>query len=230
MYCINCGVKLADSEKKCPLCGTVVYHPDIDRPAGQPLYPKNKMPKSGSGPHALDGAVIILFLIPLAVCFFADYLLDGSLGWFGYVAGALVTAYVIFALPMWFKKPNPVIFVPCDFAAVAIYLLYIDLATGGGWFLSFAFPVTGGLCIITSAVVTLLHYLHRGRLYIIGGAFIALGLFMLLIEFLIGLTFGTPFVGWSVYPLAVLVLCGGLMIFLAINSSARETLERKLFF
>ena len=31
MYCANCGVKLADSEKVCPLCKTVAYHPDIKR-------------------------------------------------------------------------------------------------------------------------------------------------------------------------------------------------------
>ena len=29
MYCVKCGVELADSEKKCPLCGTPVFHPDI---------------------------------------------------------------------------------------------------------------------------------------------------------------------------------------------------------
>ena len=230
MYCINCGVKLADSEKKCPLCGTTVYHPEIERPESRPLYPSKRMPKSTSGPHTLDGVVIVLFLIPMVVCFFADYLFDGKLNWFGYVAGALVTAYVIIALPMWFENPNPVIFVPCDFAAIALYLLYIDLITGGEWFMSFAFPVTGGLCVITCAVVTLLRYVRRGRLYIFGGAFIALGLFMLLVEFLIGITFDKAFIGWSVYPLVVLVLCGGLMIFLAINSDARETLERKLFF
>ena len=26
MYCIKCGVELADSEKVCPLCGTRVFH------------------------------------------------------------------------------------------------------------------------------------------------------------------------------------------------------------
>ena len=30
MYCIKCGVELAESEKKCPLCNTKVYHPDIE--------------------------------------------------------------------------------------------------------------------------------------------------------------------------------------------------------
>lgn len=230
MYCIKCGVQLGDTEKKCPLCNTVVCHPDFMNTAERPLYPSNKMPKSNSGSKALNGAVIILFLIPLFVCFAADLHMDGRLDWFGYVAGALILTYVAIALPMWFRKPNPVIFVPCDFAAAGLYLLYIDLATGGTWFLSFALPVTAGLCLITCAVVTLLYYLRKGRLYIIGGAFMAMGAFMLLIEFLMGITFHLRFVGWSIYPLCVLILFGGLLIYFAINRTARETMERKLFF
>ena len=230
MYCIKCGVKLADTEKKCPLCNTVVCHPEFKQTAERPLYPSNKMPKSNSGSKALNGAVIILFLIPLLVCFFADLSPDGKLEWFGYVAGALMVVYVAFALPLWFKKPNPVIFVPCNFVATGFYLLYINLATSGNWFLNFALPVVSGLCLITCTVVTLLYYLRRGRLYIFGGAFMALGAFMLLIEFLIGITFGLRFIGWSIYPLVVLILFGGLLIYFAINSAARETMERKLFF
>ncbi len=230
MYCIKCGVKLADTEKKCPLCNTVVYHPDFEQTAEQPLYPSNKMPKSNSGSKALNGAVIILFFIPLLVCFFADLSLDGKIEWFGYVAGALLVSYVAFALPLWFKKPNPVIFVPCDFVGIVLYLLYINLETNGNWFMSFAFPIVGGICLITCTVVTLMYYLRRGKLYILGGAFMALGAFMLLIEFLMKITFNLHFIGWSIYPLVVLFLFGGLLIYFAINSAAREMIERKIFF
>ena len=230
MYCVKCGVKLADTQKKCPLCNTVVCHPDFEQMTESTLYPSNKMPKSSSGSKALNGAVIILFMIPLVVCFFADLLLDGSVSWYGDVVGALALTYTTFALPLWFKKPNPVIFVSCDFVAIGLYLLYINHATGGEWFLTFAFPITGGLCLITCTVVTLFYYLHRGRLYILGGAFMALGIFMLMIEYLMGLNFGLRFVGWSVYPLVVLILFGGLLIYFAINGAAREMMERKLFF
>lgn len=230
MYCVNCGVKLADTEKKCPLCGTAVYHPDIPRPEARPLYPKNKMPEVKSGSKALCGAGIILFLIPMIVCLIADLQIDGKFEWADYVIGALMVAYTAICLPSWFSKPNPVIFVPCVFVAVALYLLYINLAVGGDWFLSFAFPVTGGLGLITCAVVTLMRYIKGGRLYIFGGAFMALGGLMLLVEYLMCLTFGMDFMGWSVYPLAVLVLFGGLLFYFAINTSAREMMERKLFF
>ena len=33
MYCIKCGVELADSERVCPLCGTRVFHPDLPHDA-----------------------------------------------------------------------------------------------------------------------------------------------------------------------------------------------------
>ena len=230
MYCIKCGVKLADSEKKCPLCETVVYHPDMEAVIDDSLYPKGKMPKRSTGRRGLCGAIIILFLIPIVVCLIADLSFDGALDWLGYVIGALGVAYVTVALPMWFKRPNPTIFVPCDFAAATAYLLYVNLVTGGEWFLTFALPIAGAFCLITSAMVTLFHYLKRGRLYIIGGALMALGAVMPLIEFLLFVTFGLHFIGWSFYPLAVLMMVGGLLIYLAINHSAREMLARKLFF
>ena len=45
MYCARCGVKLADTEQRCPLCGTKAYHPDIERPEVAPLYPEDFVPK-----------------------------------------------------------------------------------------------------------------------------------------------------------------------------------------
>ncbi|MBQ7827006.1 MAG: hypothetical protein IJ386_01940 [Clostridia bacterium] len=230
MYCVKCGVRLADTEKICPLCNTAVYHPEIKQDPADPLYSSGKYPKPKPNSKAFNGVIIILFLIPMLVSLISDWQTDGVLSWFGFVAGAILMGYVFFALPLWFERPSPVIFVPCGFAAAVLYLLYIDLATHGGWFLSFAFPVSGGLCLITCTVVTLLYYLKKGKLYIWGGAFIALGAFMLLIEFLLDITFKLSFIGWSVYPLVVLVLLGGVLIYLEINSNARETMERKLFF
>ena len=230
MYCINCGVKLAESEKSCPLCNTAVYYPEIKQSDVEPLYPKNIVPKVTSKSKVLNGAIIIMFLIPLIVCFLADIQINGKLEWFGFVAGALAVGYIVFALPLWFEKRNPVIFVPCGFLAAGLYLMYINFVTNGDWFLTFAFPVTGGICIIISAMVALFYYLKKGKLYITGGAFVLFGGFMLLTEFLMDITFNIRFMGWSIYPLAVLVLIGGLLIYLGINRSAREMMERKLFF
>ena len=230
MYCVNCGVKLADTEKKCPLCNTVVYHPDIVQKNERELYPAGKMPKATSGRGFLSGAILILFMIPLIMTFFSDMQIDGKIDWFGFVGGGITLAYLTFILPTWFRNPNPVIFIPCDFAACLIYLFYIDWETDGNWFFSFAFPIVLGAAMITCTLVTLLKYLKRGRLYVIGGVLIGLGGFILMVELLLDYTFAISFLGWSLYPLISLVLIGGLLIYLAMNSVAREKFERKLFF
>lgn len=230
MYCVNCGVRLADTEKVCPLCGVAVYHPDVPRKAGEPLYPSQRQPEPQVNSKIALVVITTLFLIINAIILLVDYRSTGRLMWSGYVSGALGLAYVCFVLPAWFKKPNPVIFVPCGFAAAALYLLYINFETGGHWFLSFAFPVTGGLCLIVSAVVTLLRYVRKGSLYVVGGALMALGAFMPLVEFLIHITFdGIRFGVWFYYPLIALMMLGGMLIFLAINPNAREIMERKFF-
>ena len=230
MYCVQCGVKLADTEKACPLCGTVPYHPDIPRTAAKPLYPENQYPPvtriSRLGALAI---VTTAFLLPIIITLLCDLRIAGSVTWSGYVLGAILLAYEMFVLPFWFQKPNPVIFVPCAFAATGLYLLYINLVTAGHWFLSFAFPTVGAAGLIVTAVVTLVRYLHRGRLYIFGGAFIAFGVLSSLVEFLLNYTFGLRFVGWSFYPFSALVLLGGMLIFLAICRPARESMERKFF-
>lgn len=230
MYCIHCGVKLADTEKSCPLCGTVVYHPDLRQPEGKPLYPAGKIPAQPGKSLALQGLLTALVVLSGLIVTLCDQQITGRVTWSGFILGGLVVGYVALILPAWFRRPNPAIFVPCSFAAAILYLLYICLATGGRWFLSFAFPVAGGIGLIVTATATLLRYIRRGRLFIAGGAAIALGGFMLLTECLLNVTFSVSrFSGWSIYPLAVLVLMGGFLIFLGICRPAREMMERKFF-
>ena len=59
-----------------------------------------------------------LFLIPILVVPLCDIQLNGDVTWSGYVTGALLLSYVMLILPLLFRKPNFVIFIPCDFAAI----------------------------------------------------------------------------------------------------------------
>ncbi len=230
MYCANCGVKLAPGQEKCPLCGLRAYHPDMKAEKGEILYPKQPLEPQQVSPWGARVLIAVAFFLPLLTCLACDLSLSGGVSWSGYVVGALLLLYVMAVLPLWFHKPNPVIFVPVDFAAAGVYLLYISLYTQGGWFLSFAFPVTAFAGLVTTAVVTLMRYVRRGALYVYGGAITAVGLFMPVMELLLAYTFAPiPFIGWSFYPLGALVLLGGFLIFLAICRPAREMMQRKFF-
>ena len=230
MYCINCGVQLADSEKACPLCGTVPYHPQISRPEGEPLYPAGRKPKHQVRSRAAQIVATALFLLPVLVTLQVDLLVDRTVSWSGYVAGALMLAYLVMVVPTWFRRPNPVILLPCDVLGVVLYLFYINHTVGGHWFWTFALPVTAFFGLVSTAVVTLTKYVRRGLLYIFGGGFLLTGLFMPVMETLLNLTFHIKsFHGWYIYPMNALVLLGGTLIFLAINKRAREKMERKFF-
>ena len=230
MYCVQCGVKLADTEVRCPLCGTRVFHPDIFREEAESLYPKHKLPKVRGKNYFLPVFLTAALILPLIIVLLCDMQFNGDVTWSGYVMGALMLGYIIVVLPSWFKKPNPVIFTPCNFAAVAMYLFYINLATGGSWFWSFGLPVVACTAAIGIPVVTLSYYLKRGKLFVFGGASIALGAFMVLMEALMAATFeGLSFRGWSLYPLISLAFIGGILIFLGAYRPAREHMERLFF-
>ena len=230
MYCIQCGVRLGDSEKKCPLCGTLVFHPQLEQPQGRRLYPEGEEELAQVRPWALLTILSSMFLLPMLVTVLCDYQINHRISWSGIVVGALLLGYLVFVFPFWFRKPNPVIFVPVSFAGVGLYLLYLNLATGGDWFLSFAFPVVGGFGLITTAMVTLLRYIRRGRFYVLGGTAIAVGVFIPVMELLLSITFpAVSFVGWSWYSMIGLVVFGGVLLTVAISRPVRESFKKRFF-
>ncbi len=228
MYCIKCGVELTDGQTVCPVCSTRVYHPDLPVKQASPTYPKKDFESEEFNRKGILFVVTILALLAAALTVMFNISLEGDISWSGYVASGLGVFYVCIILPLWFKRTTPAIFVPAAFASILLLLLYVNAKTDGNWFMSFAFPVAGSLGLIVTTVTTLIHYLRRGYLYIIGGGMIALGGWTLLIEFFIHLTFKDlpNHVTWSPYPCATLVVCGIMLIIIAIVGPFRESLRR----
>ncbi len=229
MYCVKCGVELEDSQKQCPLCKTVVFHPDLKQPEGELSYPEYVPSEQKANPKGVLFILTCILLLPIVVTLTIDLRMGGGIGWSGYVAGAIIVIYTSLILPTWFKKPNPVVFVPVSFTTVTLYLLYICVNTEGEWFLTLAFPITAVLGMIITAVTVLTKYLRRGYLYIASGVTFAFGLYCILIEILIYLTYGGKFVFWSLYPFVALFIIGGMLLTIAICKPLRRSLERKFF-
>ena len=232
MYCVQCGVELQKGVETCPLCGLRVYHPELHEQPEPLPYPRRVEEESVSHGGLLF-IVSFLFVIPLLVCLLVDIHLNGRIGWSGIVAFSLLAAYLIFCLPLWFRRPNPVIFFPIAMAGVLGLCLYLCLISGGRWFLSFAFPVGGAVLLIVEAVIVLLRYAvgeqrHRA-LFVFGGAFAAVGGLCVLIEFLLRVSFGIAMRWWSLYPLTALTLLGVMLIVIGACPPLRLSLHKKFF-
>ena len=225
MYCVKCGVELAESEKNCPLCNTPVYFPEISDEPERP-YPKFEKPEKVN-PRGIYFIISFVCLIGAIISLVCDLNLNLTLSWSGYVVGGIALAYIVLILPGWFRRYNPAIFVPISFLATGLYIAYINFATEGRWFLTFALPITGAVTLLVSSVTILSHYLKRGYLYIWGGAFLAAGAFCPVMELLSNITFGVyDYLRWSIYPLIALCLVGIMLIVIAIVKPFRESLCR----
>ncbi len=230
MFCVKCGVELTDGQTICPVCGTKVYHPDIPIKDAPPTYPRKEFESEEFNRKGVLFVVTIIMALLAGLALAFDIATFGGVTWSGYVAGGIFVLYVCVVLPLWFRRTTPAIFVPCAFAAILLFLHYINWHTEGEWFLSFAFPVAGTLGLVLTAITTVLHYVRRGRLYTIGGGLIALGGWTLLIELFLHLSFAIPnHVLWSPFPCAVLCVLGMMLIVIAIVKPLRESLRRVFF-
>ncbi len=233
-FCIKCGVELADSEDRCPLCDTLIYHPDFKRQKAKSPYPRQRLFEdvpsfNRSGLLFIFTAIFFLGIVIPILC---DFSLTGGMTWSHYVWSSIVLIYVLLVLPLWFKNPNPVIFIPVDYAAVGVFMFFLCFLQGGDWFLTFALTVVGWNALVVSTVTALIYYVRKGYLYIYGGAILATGFFAVLTEILLNYTFGfrpTFSLVWSFYPLVAFFVIGMCLIIIAISRPLRESLYKKFF-
>lgn len=230
MYCIKCGVELSDTKNACPLCGTVPYHPDIAETSELPPYPPFVKPEKKMNRSLTMLLLTLLYTLCAAQLALCDVMISSRFSWSLYAIGGMILFYVAALLPLWFKKPNAVIFTPCFFVGTELYLLMANALTGGGWFLSFAFPVAGIAGLIITVVVALAKYVKKGYFYIVGGAVIAIGAYVVLVEIFATVTFNLDkFHMWSFYPASGCLILGMALIILGVCAPLRNWFAKKFF-
>lgn len=229
-YCVKCGVKLSEGLKACPLCGTPVVSLYTSAAEKAPRRYSDRYPEEDR--HALLtllGLATALMLAAALLCFLICIRTYRRVSWSGYVMGGLGLAWVLLILPLWFRKRNPLIFLPIDTAAICGYLLYICLYLRQHWFLSFGFPVTllaGGM---STLAYVLLHFIKKGKLFVFGGLTVAAGAACVLVELFQHIAFGTEMFLWSLYCLGFFTVLGLFLILAAMIPSLASFLERRFF-
>ena len=231
MYCIHCGVRLQDDAAECPLCHTPVVTTPMPESAVRNRY-SDRYPE----PEKRHGKVLAAWLFTTVMiaaglgCLIFCLRTYHTADWSGFVLMSMALCWVWAVLPVLFSRWRPMIFLPVDFTALGGFLLYICVKTGGNWFLSFAFPVTGIVALMTVTGVALMRYMTEGRLRLMSLLVIFIGLSFMLIEFFQHITFGTPMFVWSLYCVCGFCLIGLFLFIASFIPPLRAYLRRTFFF
>lgn len=231
-YCVNCGVKLSPSERKCPLCSCPVNNPmDPFDPRVEKPYPgrSHDQDLKQSRLAAICLAAVLL-LTPAGICVLVDLAVSGAVTWSLYPTGALAMVFVTAAAVLSSPNAGAYLGILAGDASLCLYLLMVQQLSGGGiWFQAVVFPVlllTGmmSLAMVASIRQRVLHGLAVPAVLLMLLALTALAVDLLVTVQLQGCLCLT-WAGYVMIPCGVIAL---LLLFIHHNAPLRSQLKRML--
>ncbi|MEX1377129.1 MAG: hypothetical protein AB1Z23_06565 [Eubacteriales bacterium] len=130
-YCVQCGVKLSDYHKKCPLCDTEVINPNkplVRANTDYPDYHVEDAKEKKTIKHYVTGIILSLqAFVYSAVIVLIDWLTGDGITWSLIPTISLALAWFCVALPFFKKKNTFFKLFTYDSIAVIIYILLLNL-------------------------------------------------------------------------------------------------------
>ncbi|MFI3140822.1 MAG: hypothetical protein R3Y27_00770 [Clostridia bacterium] len=152
-YCVNCGVELDVSAKKCALCATRVINPKIKKIEEEktPFAKAEHVPQSVQK-QFVSYIISIVMLIPTIICVLCNILIFKSSLWSLGVGSTMFLLWVVFVFPFFTSKLKPYLMWAFDSIAIPAYI-YSIFVVGGfetGVFLKIILPyfVIGSICVL----------------------------------------------------------------------------------
>ena len=155
-YCVNCGVELDKSAKKCALCSTPVINPNETKNEKEE---KNQTPFSEKPFYPAQikqrfvaYVITMVMLIPNIVCTLINalFLQDGF--WSFYVSTTSLLLWVVFVFPFFTKKLRPYLMWLFDTLAVCAYVFFffvMGYEEKKAWYFNTALPIILAVSALT---------------------------------------------------------------------------------
>lgn len=235
-YCVHCGVKLGEGEKRCPLCGTAVLDPAergeeaLAKPRAYPVkIPEQELKRSRN--YLVSMAALIL-LTPALLCLVIDLLATRTVTWSGYASTALVLLFVAVAVPLLLSRGQAYATVGVSFLCLNAYLFLVEgLSNSGPWFFPIALPA---LTLFTGMALLIILLYKKGKLNkltLLASAFVAAAAECVAIEGLRLQSLGAPILfTWSPFVLAPCLFIAFSLFFINSNRAVREEVRRRVHF
>lgn len=229
-YCVHCGVKLNQAEKRCPLCGTPVFDPNsIDQAASdnEPIH-IDMYPRRDINWRFLSKVTVAILATISCMTILCDLLTAGMISWSCFSLAGCVLLAGIAAIPD-FKNVVLKILIPFMGAAFALFLAAI--ATQGlKWFLYLALPGISIAAIYTIVSVWLASKKKLRLLYRVVICLILLIVFLIVIEIITDLYAENEIhIFWSLYAVIPLSFIAVVFTITAHNNRMIDYIRKNMF-
>lgn len=232
-YCVNCGVELNESAKKCPLCDTPVLNPyshKDDKPVSTPYSEKMHIPASNSKRY-IALMITIVLLIPNVICSIANLIFPESGNWALYLNSTSLLVFILFISPFLYKKVYPYLLIVIDVVSILLYIYFFyAIFHEKEWF----FKVTLPLVLVFGASVTIFYswLLKKKRdwPYIVIYLLTIVGIYSIFTDVLFNTYYNTGHI--IKYSIIIVVSCVCLIfffLFIARNKKFRSWLQKRMF-
>lgn len=184
-YCVKCGVELERNASSCPLCSTPVYLPENMDETSQRSYPERMQKTRPRQVNLVPSKTFVylmtfILIIPTTVCLMVDIRSNGIFSWSFYPAASLILIWILMAYPALMKRYTFMKVLTIDIYAVILFLLSLDLYSGG--FLSWSiYPVASLLLIWVYFLLFSIFGRNKPAFIAIIG-YISTGLYLYLLE------------------------------------------------
>ncbi len=228
-YCVNCGVELHESEKKCPLCDTVVINPNLI--TGEPaesVFPEEQQLVDIISEHRWwAGILAIVLAIPASICLLCNFGIHKELSWSLIVTSALIMAWAFVGPPLLMRKINYIALFVIYTSAILIFLFVMCWQLNGDWFLSIAVPIV--LCFMTVlSINTIVIKNNVAKLYSAATFFLTIGALVVAIEIVTDYYLHKEIsLSWSLIALVPCALMSLLYVIIQKKKGLKNSLKKR---
>lgn len=232
-YCVNCGVELEASLKKCPLCHTPVINlHQLNTEFPPSPYPTNKGQVEVVKRKDLGILLSVVLTATSATCLLLNLLVFDASLWSLVVIGCCICLFV-FTFPAIFYSKTPIyVSLLADGVSVAVYLFLISFLTSSArWFWQLGLPIVIVLTVCAEIFPLLARFIPLTILPCALCIFVEIPAFCVSLELLIKHLLERPYrITWSAVVLTVCVIIDLALITILAKKRLRNEVRRRLHF
>ena len=227
-YCVNCGVKLKQSEKVCPLCNTKVIKPNNLKDKFTPAYSQVVEKHKGINKKYLCKLITVVLICAAIITVLCDLIFTGNITWSIYVIASILFLDSKLSFILFKNKFIPLII---DLFATEILIYVIAYLNNGlHWFYYLVCPfifIIWFYIVLCAFVLSKKEYNLLRRFSV---AFSFISVILLTIEMCVDMfKYEKILINWSIYAVLPITIIGLILFIISYNRKLIDEIKQRIF-